>query len=93
MSYLLKFTTTDDNVNNKIFPYDGSMTIENMLSDFLRKTNSKFTLDANAIVFQYHAFLLNKGDNLKKTVAEIFKKNTKNVAIKVTDYQKVIGGL
>ena len=93
MSYVLRFATTDDEVNNKVFPYDGSMTIQDMLNDFLRKTNSKITLDSNAIVFQYHAFLLNKGDNLKKTVAQIFKKDKKNVAIKVNDYQKVIGGL
>ena len=93
MAYTLKFLTPDEELNQKYFNYDGSMTIQNMLNDFLIKTNSKITLNEEAILFQFNAHILNKGENLSKTVADIFKKNKINTQIKVYDYKNVIGGI
>ena len=93
MAYTLKFLTPDEELNQKYFNYDGSMTIQNMLNDFLIKTNSKITLNEEAILFQFNAHILNKGENLSKTVDDIFKNKTINAKIKVTDYKNVIGGI
>ena len=91
MTKHLKFRTADENINFKAFEYNTSCLIEDMLKDFLKKTNSKDTLDANDISFMFSGKILNKGDNLKKTVGQIFKKSS-IIPIKVTDTNDVISG-
>ena len=92
MPYTLKFKTPDEAVNKKSFEYNGDWTIEQMLKDFLLKTNSKMTLNHKDIVFQFNAFILNRENILSKTVSEVFKK-TINAAIRVQDVNNIIGGI
>ena len=40
MTKVLKFQTDDENINFKAFEYNTSCLIEDMLKDFLKKTNS-----------------------------------------------------
>ncbi len=90
MTKVLRFQTADENINLKIFEYNNSCLIEDMLKDFLKKTNSKDTLDVTDISFMFSGKILNKGDNLKKTVGQVFKRS--NIPIQVTDTKDVIGG-
>ncbi len=87
----IKFKTNDENINKRIFKYDTSLTIEDMLLDFLRKTNSKMILDPNQISFLFKALLINKKENLQKKVGEVFR-STHNIAINVIDTNYIIGG-
>ena len=91
MTKHLKFQTADENINSKTFEYNTSCTIENMLKDFLKKTNSKDTLDIKDISFMFNGKILNKGNILKKTVGQVFRTSS-NIPIKVTDTNDVIGG-
>ena len=88
---VLKFQTSDEDINKKIFEFDTTLTIENMLLDFLGKTNSKMTLDPKQITFLFAGRVINQENDLKKTVGEIFKKKN-NIPIKVIDTNDVIGG-
>ncbi len=87
----IKFKTNDENINKRIFKYDTSLTIEDMLLDFLRETNSKMVLDPNQISFLFKALLINKKENLQKKVGEVFR-STHNIAINVIDTNYIIGG-
>ena len=86
-----KFKTQDEIINKRIFKYDTSLTIEDMLLDFLRETNSKMVLDPNQISFLFKALLINKKENLQKKVGEVFR-STHNIAINVIDTNFIIGG-
>ena len=87
----IKFKTQDEIINKRIFKYDTSLTIEDMLLDFLRETNSKMVLDPNQISFLFKALLINKKENLQKKVGEVFR-STHNIAINVIDTNFIIGG-
>ena len=89
---MLKFQTEDEEINKKVYPFDGSMSIKDMLYSFLSQTNSKSTLDANKISFMFCGHMLNSDSYLKKTVAQVFTKKS-NAVIKVTDTANVIGGI
>ena len=65
---VLKFQTSDEDINKKIFEFDTTLTIENMLLDFLGKTNSKMTLDPKQITFLFAGRVINQENDLKKTV-------------------------
>ena len=91
MTKVLKFRTDDENINFKAFEYNTSCLIEDMLKDFLKKTNSKDTLDIKDISFMFNGKILNKGVILKKTVGQVFRTSS-NIPIKVTDTNDVIGG-
>ena len=69
------------------FSYDQNMTIEEMLTDFLSKINSKDTPEK--FNFIYKSCLL--GCHLSKKIKEIFKYNPNNV-IKITEREQVMGG-
>ena len=89
---MLKFQTEDEEINKKIFPFDGPLSIKDMLYSFLSQTNSKNTLDPNKISFMFCGHMLNSDSYLKKTVAQVFTKKN-NAVIKVTDTANVIGGI
>ena len=69
---------------------ENSSTIENMLREFLKKTNSRFTLDTDKIVFMYKSKILNINPNLKKTVGEMFNRS-EVVSIMVSEVEPIIG--
>ena len=73
----------------RIFQYENTCTIKEMLEDFLRKTNSKITLAPSDIYFIYHSIILNNEGFLNKRLKEVFKKK-KNL-IKVIETPFVIG--
>ena len=80
----------DADIEKKIYQYDLSWTIEQMLYDFLQKTNSKKTLDTDKICFVYGG-ILNTEKFLNKTVEQVFKSRN-NVAVLVKDTADVVGG-
>ncbi len=69
---------------------ENSSTIENMLREFLKKTNSRFILDTDKIVFMYKSKILNINPNLKKTVGEMFNRS-EVVSIIVSEVEPIIG--
>ena len=89
--YRLKFITPDDSIKDKIFEFNGDLTVEQMLKDFLFRTNSKISLNPEDIIFQFNAHILNRESELSKSVSQIFKK-TINAAIRVQDVNNIIGG-
>ena len=89
---VLKFQTSDEDINKKTFEFDTTMTVENMLLEFIGKTNSKMTSDPKQITFLFAGRVINQENDLKKTVGEIFKKKN-NIPIKVIDTNDVIGGI
>ena len=89
--YKIRYNTEDEELNEKIFEYDGKLTIKEILYNFLSETNSKLTLNLNEIIFLYKASILNKESNLSKTCFNICKKS-KNGLIKVIDRNDVIRG-
>ena len=88
---ILKFQTSDEDINKRTFEFLSNLTIETMLREFLSKTNSKDTLDTKQITFLYAGRVINQENDLKKTIGEIFKKKN-NIPIKVIDTNDVIGG-
>ena len=89
---ILKFQTSDEDINKKTFEFMSNITIKDMLLNFLSQTKSKMTLDTKEITFLFAGRVLNQENDLKKTIAEIFKKKN-NIPIKVIDTNDVIGGI
>ena len=76
-----KFYIKDDyyyEINNKLFEYDSTITLENMLLDFLSKTKYRKTLDEDKIFFLYRWRIINRKKDLKKKIGEIFKSTIKS---------------
>ena len=71
------------------FEYDNSCTIEEVLKNFLEKTNSRIVLDPNIITFMCQTKILNMGQNLKKTVGEMFR--NKIIKITISEVEPIIG--
>ena len=90
--YKIRFNTEDEELNNKIYEYNGKMAIKEMLLKFLSETNSKMTLNPEDIIFLYKAAILNKETNLSKDFSNIFK-NSMNGLIRVIDRKDVIRGM
>ena len=82
---------TNDNVYERIFKYESSCQIEDMLIQFLKETHSIITLNTDDIVFLFGPRILNKMPTLKKTVGEIFKDGNCRNIIKVIDNNAIIG--
>ena len=91
MTFYLRFNTANQIINKRIFSYNGSCLVEDMLKNFLLTTNSILTLNANDISFLWKAELINKDKNLKKTVKSFFK-NIHEPIIQVIDTSHIIGG-
>ena len=68
----LKFKTIYEDINSRIFFYDTSLTIKEMLLDFLDKTNSKKILNPDDISFLFKSIIINKKDSINKKVGDIF---------------------
>ena len=82
----VRFIVKEDNeIRNRIFRYEESCTIKEMLEDFLRQTNYKTTLNPEEITFIYQSRILNKEGYLNKTLKEVFKLNKNWVTIRFID--------
>ena len=80
------FKTSD---NSFIFTYEDSFTVENILKDFLSKTESRITLDPMDISFIYKSKVINKSNYLSQKIGQLFK-NERNI-ISVLDIDHIIG--
>ena len=86
----IRFVTNDMNINNRIFEYNITCRIKDMLYDFLRRTNSQPIIDQEQISFVYKAKILNKQDILNKTIGEVFRNGGNNIIIHVWDSNNII---
>ena len=86
----VKFQRGEDPNNLKMYEYNTSTTIKDMLYDYLKQTNSIMTLDAEKITFMAKGILNNKESTLNKTVGQYFKA-LDNVVVKVYDNSGIIG--
>jgi len=90
--YYIGFIFDEDNeITKRLFEYEESCTIKEMLEDFLRQTHSKMTLDPSKIYFLYQARILNIEEYLNKTLKEVFILNKNMPTIQVIDTSLVIG--
>jgi len=87
--YYIIFSVNE--ITKRLFEYEESCTIEEMLEDFLRQTNHKMTLDPSEITFLYRSSILNQERDLNKTLKEVFKLNKNMQTIRVIDTSLVIG--
>lgn len=65
-------------------------TLYNLLYSFLSKTNSIIEMNVSKITFLFSSKILNKPDNLQKSITSLKLKN--NSSIKVIDTSDIIGG-
>ena len=86
----IRFVTNDMNIYNRIFEYNITCRIKDMLYDFLRRTNSQPIIDQEHISFLYKGKILNKQDILNKTVGEVFRNEGNNFRIRVLDSNNII---
>jgi hypothetical protein len=75
----------------KVYEFDSSITVKEMLNQYLSDTNSIKTLDPEKITFMSKTILNNKEDILNKPLSKQFK-NIVNVLITIIDNGGVIGG-
>ena len=90
------------NFDTIMFDYDSSKTIREMLIDFVKKNNNilkiadkdiesfSTTLNPDLMTFVAKAKILNKGENAKKKVGQIFR--TDNCIVKIIDTGSILGG-
>ena len=83
--------TKNEIQNNKYF-FDASITIREMLKDFLKQTNSIVTLDPGKIMFMFGTKILNKDKVLDMKVGKVFNSQN-NKLIKIIDNEKIVGGI
>ena len=88
----LKFNTEKNSIRDRIFTYDCEMTIKDILSSFLRETNSIHTLDSKNIQFVFKSKIINSETFLQKKAREIFRFLDQTNLVQVYDSQNVIGG-
>ena len=65
-------------------------TVESLLKEFLRHTNSKDTLDPSKIYFVYNSHIINIEKILNKKISEVFKGEGREFKISVTDLEGII---
>ena len=105
IKFSLDKTDSSDNKGNFdsiIFEYDSSKTIREMLVDFVKQNNDKLkiarsdidsfasTLNPDLMTFVSKAKILNKEENAKKKVRDIFKHD--NCLVKIIDTGSIFGG-
>ena len=61
---------------NKLIMYNRNEKIQLLLEQFLRETNSIMDLDFKKITFMHRNTILNKPENLIKSINEVIKTNT-----------------
>lgn len=81
----------EDSSALKVYEFDSSITVREMLNQYLRDTNSISTLDPEKITFMSKSILNNKPEILDKPLSKQFK-NIVNVMITIIDNGGVIGG-
>ena len=86
----VKFDTDKEEINKQLFLFSPSMTIKEMLEQFLKQTNSFAQINSNDIQFIYKGKILNTDSYLDKYVRDIFKLS--NHKVKVWDSKNIIGG-
>ena len=98
MSRKLKFQTGIEIIDKKLYDYNTSCKIIDMLNDFISKANVDMEkdncdtrFDLNNYSFMFRGKIINKDDFLNKTVGNVFK-NTTNSPIQVRETKEVIGG-
>jgi hypothetical protein len=91
MTLCLKFRTDDEDINKRVFEFDASMTVEQMLKSFLSQTNSKMILDPYEISFLFGGKILNKQENIGKLLSSVFTARN-NKPITVSTSKNIIGG-
>lgn len=79
----------DDSQVEMNFPK--TITIEDALIQFLKKTNSLITLSTDKIVFFYKNRILNESNNLKKSLFQVFSIN-RDITVRVVDTGLICGG-
>ena len=78
--------------DSKTIQYNKNNTVESLLKEFLKQTNSKDTLDPAKIYFMYNCYIINEQKKLSKKISEVFKGAAMEFKISVTDTEGVIGG-
>lgn len=82
-----------DNIEPVNMAFPKTTKIEDALIQFLKKTNLIIELNLDIITFRYRNIILNKPENLKKSLFEIFRpQDTRLKIIYVSDCSSVIGG-
>jgi len=76
-------------IKNMLFEFDKTLTIKEMLLDFLKKTNSKMILDVKKTYFMHKSKILNQENYLNKILKEEFKKD--NDLVQITDCDNIVG--
>ena len=90
--YYIKFKREGEDPSSlKVYEFDSTTTVRDMLTYYLRQTNSINTLDPEKITFMSKTILNNKQDILDKPLGKQFK-NLLNVMITIIDNGGVIGG-
>ena len=88
----LKFNLEENNIKDKIFMYDTNLTFEEMLTQFLRETNSKQELNPNKITFLRNGHILNSPTYLHKKLSSVFTKLGNIYTVQVSQNENIIGG-
>ena len=83
---------TGENDKDRNITFSKDSTIEQLLLEFLRQTNSVMTLEESKIVFMNKSRIMNKPDNLQKKISSHFNNSVKMIEIKVIDTANILGG-
>ena len=90
--YLRFSHDTKNEIQDNKYLFDTSITIREMLNDFLKQTNSIITLDPVKITFMFGPKLLNTDKVLDMKVGKVFNSQN-NKLIKIIDNEKIVGGI
>ena len=75
-----------------LIPFNINETIQSLLSEFLKRTNSRQVLDIEKISFMCNTNIINKKENLPKKIRDVIKGNFPQFTIKIRDTDNIIGG-
>ena len=81
-----------DNIEPVNMAFPKTTKIEDALIQFLKKTNSIIELNPENISFVHGPIILNRPENLKKSLFGIFKPKDRRKIVKVFDYGGIKGG-
>ena len=87
----IKFEKDLENINKKLFEFEPSLKIRDMLKIFLSKTQSRNELNLSLIHFVYKGKVLNSPLFLDKYIKDVFRFNNNN-KVRVLGTKNIIGG-
>ena len=90
----LSFTLGAKNLN-KDYQLNTSMTVRQVIEQFLKDTNSIMKYTTNDISFSCNSKILNKEENLDKPLSKVLTKSvlkTGNAVVKIYETIDIIGG-